>query len=239
MQLTTTPLAFVCHENNRYHVYALRTEVRIEVKVTLVIPNDYTKTNLEMLFPSYEEEVYSLSFPDFSRNEIEAVRYVVNYLFDQVMSSIETYGTGTKFNSDFVYYSPSRKTTIDCLHWFTGLTMYCQKNYDDVISDYSDAVLLNVDDAILEMENAYIDKVARKITKEQFWDALECLPPQNWVRRECTESFKMSEYLSGNITGIYVRIGEEYFTFHDRASMTHSQIVEKTQAGMICQLTSV
>lgn len=238
MQESKNPLAFVHHQNQVYHVYALRTKICIHVTVKKIIPNDYTGTTLEEIFPPDEEEVYSLTFPDLVRNEIEAVRYVVNFLFDQVMSSIETYGTGTRFNSDFVYYSPSRLTTIDTIHWFTGLTMYCQKTYATVVEEYSDAVLIHVDEAILIMEEANIDKVATSITKSQFWNALECLPPENWVCREYTESFKMCEYWSGQITSIYVRIGEEYFTFRDRASMTHDQIVAKTREGMPCQLIS-
>lgn len=238
MQANKIPLAYVHVGNAIFHIYTHRTETTIEATAYSVTPNDYTGTNLEDLYPQFEEQIYQIQFGAHYRSDVEIVRSIVGIFFDQVMSSTEVYDTGTRFNCEYVYYSPSKVTTIDSLHWFTGLSMYSQNTPEMVKERYPDAILIHVSEAILIMEEANIDKVAKPISKEQFWDALECLPPQNWVRREFTESFKMCEYLTGQITSIYVRIGKEYFTFHDRASMTHDQIVAKTRAGMPCQLTS-
>lgn len=69
------------------------------------------------------------------------------------------------------------------------------------------------------------------ITKAQFWEALECLPPCGWYRGGFTESFKMSERISGQITRIYVRLGSDYFSFADRISMTHAEAVRIVEAA--------
>lgn len=65
------------------------------------------------------------------------------------------------------------------------------------------------------------------ITEDEFIQALECLPPEGWVRNRHTESFKMSEYYSGQITEIYARFSDTYWCFRDLASKTHNDIMHK------------
>lgn len=52
----------------------------------------------------------------------------------------------------------------------------------------------------------------REITKEQWWDALEVLPPEKWQKVAGVEIFRMSEYTSGTVTGHYARLGGRYFS---------------------------
>lgn len=66
-----------------------------------------------------------------------------------------------------------------------------------------------------------------QITEEQFNEALECLPPEGWVRNKHTESFKMCEYYSGRITSIYARFADTYWTFKDIGGKTHVDIMDK------------
>ena len=65
------------------------------------------------------------------------------------------------------------------------------------------------------------------IPEDDFIQALECLPPEGWVRNRHTESFKMSEYYSGSITEIYARFGDTYWCFKDLATKTHNEIMHK------------
>lgn len=51
----------------------------------------------------------------------------------------------------------------------------------------------------------------KEITKEEYWEMLECLPPEKWYRGGDHEMFRMIEYMTGNITGHYARIEERYF----------------------------
>lgn len=52
----------------------------------------------------------------------------------------------------------------------------------------------------------------REITKEQWWDMLEVLPPEKWEVVRGVEIFRMMEYTSGTVTGHYARLGERYFS---------------------------
>lgn len=53
----------------------------------------------------------------------------------------------------------------------------------------------------------------KQITRDEFWEALECLPPENWRTTGDGESFRSCEYLTGNITSHYVHIGGTYWSF--------------------------
>jgi hypothetical protein len=70
------------------------------------------------------------------------------------------------------------------------------------------------------------------ISAEEFDNALNVLPPMNWVRKVGTESFKISEFLTGNITSIYARIGDTFYGLADDANLTHDQIIDKCKAIM-------
>ena len=52
----------------------------------------------------------------------------------------------------------------------------------------------------------------QEITKEQWWDMLEVLPPEKWQKVAGVEIFRMSEYTSGTVTGHYARLGDRYFS---------------------------
>lgn len=65
------------------------------------------------------------------------------------------------------------------------------------------------------------------ITQDRFNYLLEVLPPEDWQRGGSSESFKLMERLSGNITTIAARIGNDYYEFNDNARMTHVAIIEK------------
>lgn len=88
-------------------------------------------------------------------------------------------------------------------------------------------VVLTTFDVALAAQNEAMKSEPVEISKEAFFDALECLPPMGWTTRGNSESFKMSEFTCGNITGIYARLGGRYFTLSDVASLKHDEIIGK------------
>lgn len=74
-------------------------------------------------------------------------------------------------------------------------------------------------------------------TEENYIDALECLPPVDWTRRDGVESFKMSEMYCGRITTIHAvnRRTGTYWSFMDRCDLSHGEIVEKINAAQAAQ----
>ncbi len=65
------------------------------------------------------------------------------------------------------------------------------------------------------------------ITKEQWWGALEALPPISWRTVLGVELFQFSERYTGNITGTYARIGSRYWHWYDRDRAPHEELAHK------------
>ena len=75
------------------------------------------------------------------------------------------------------------------------------------------------------ISDAKYTRPPKRITQARFWEMLEVLPPDDWQRFADHESFKLCEFDCGNVTGIYCRIGEEYWEMHDNYRMPHLAIV--------------
>lgn len=125
-----------------------------------------------------------------------------------------------------IFFSKSKNNVIDeCID---GIGRYSKKTLEQLQADYPDIELMSIDEAIKIMDDANRTP-ATKTTSEQYWYALEVLPPQNWKHFPNGEGdyFQMSEYWSGDITTYYANYKGEYYTFMDNAWMTPSQVLEK------------
>ncbi|HEY1844009.1 MAG TPA: hypothetical protein VGH05_04030 [Buttiauxella sp.] len=74
-------------------------------------------------------------------------------------------------------------------------------------------------------KNAYTD--VSEITLTVFMDAIALMYPNDWQGDAHCESFKLSEMVSGDVTDIYAKVGDRYFTFRDKATMTHTAIIAR------------
>lgn len=114
-----------------------------------------------------------------------------------------------------------------------GRGQYGGKSIEQLRHQYPLVRRCRVDVALQWIED-YHRTEPQEITRDQYWEMLEVLPPVGWKIYDSAESFKMSERLTGNITGIYARVGASnprYFTFYDSINMKHDQIIEKVQAS--------
>lgn len=71
----------------------------------------------------------------------------------------------------------------------------------------------------------------KEIDEERFTGQLEVLPPEDWQSpgKGQGQSFKMSEYWSGNLTNIYAHVQGRFFEFRDRCTLSHQDIVARIQ----------
>ena len=90
-------------------------------------------------------------------------------------------------------------------------------------------IVLGEFDAWMEQDEKSLISPPKEITKEEWWEALEVLPPESWQHSGGGESFVMMEYYSGRITSIYVRLGDRYCTFHDVANLPHLDRLAKAR----------
>lgn len=68
-----------------------------------------------------------------------------------------------------------------------------------------------------------------EISEAQFNDQLNLMYPIDWCFYANTESFKSMEMYFGNVTSIYIRCNNRFFTFRDVVMLTHSEIMEKVR----------
>lgn len=90
-------------------------------------------------------------------------------------------------------------------------------------------VLLSAEEALERSEAPFITG-PEEISAERFHEMLNILPPMGWKTDSDGESFKMCEYTAGRVTAIFVRIGERYATFIDRASTPHGECCRRAHA---------
>lgn len=91
-------------------------------------------------------------------------------------------------------------------------------------------VVLDRDVAIACHEAAFRSAVS-EIAPDKWGDMLGVLPPMAWRQDGLGESFKLSEYLTGAITSIYVAIDGRYFTFHDNAALPHAECCARVRGS--------
>lgn len=92
--------------------------------------------------------------------------------------------------------------------------------------EHADAYVIHFDLWLREKEDRYLACGIREIDAAAYDDALNVLPPLQWVHRDGVERFCMSEFTSGNITNQYARLRrhgvERFFVkavrFNDQAT---------------------
>jgi len=91
------------------------------------------------------------------------------------------------------------------------------------LADYGTALtVLPLGDAAHRYESQFKTEPF-EIPEAKWHEMLGVLPPVGWRNTACGESFKLSERTAGNVTSIFVRINERYFTFSDDIQTPHDE----------------
>lgn len=104
--------------------------------------------------------------------------------------------------------------------------LYSGQSLADLNRRYPGAKVTAIDE-YTQAHDAALITAPRPISAEDYQQALEVLPPLDWVRRGDFECFKFVERYSGSITNLYARLGNRYWTFIDRDDLTPDQIRHK------------
>lgn len=134
------------------------------------------------------------------------------------------------------FYAPSAKywPIIDTINPATGRGCF-GGTLESVKAEYgADTIIMDLD-AAHEAACARAVQEPREIDEERFMYLLEVLPPMRWERRHDCESFRMSEFTTGDVTAAVVRRGNRYFCWDDRISMKHDAIMAKLDAWLAAQ----
>lgn len=115
---------------------------------------------------------------------------------------------------------------IDFIHPHTGRSLTFDESLEQIQERYPGAYATDFAPWVAAKEAALCTE-PEKITQEQYDEWLCTLPPKNYQRAPGSESFEFLEHTSGNVTGIFCRIGDHHFTFTGIAGQTHQAIVAK------------
>jgi len=131
-----------------------------------------------------------------------------------------------------VFTADAGRLIVDAINPQTGLGRWSGMSQQELEAKYGAIRVRPLDQAAKEKDEANVSQPI-PVNEQQFMDALECAPPlvRNFDRNADTESFQMSEYYSGRITGMYVRIGATYWCFRDYAHSPHQKLVDKVASA--------
>lgn len=119
---------------------------------------------------------------------------------------------------------------LDFINPSTGRSAIARRTLEEMQAVYPGAQVMEKEAAYIAKEAADRDRYCKKptpITAKDYQYMLCELPPMHWRGNGNTESFKMSEFTTGNITAIYARIGEQHYALVDDASLTHDEIIAR------------
>jgi hypothetical protein len=131
-----------------------------------------------------------------------------------------------------VFYVPSTHaaihSAIDAAVFRDGQTvgLYSHQTQEELARNYPGVTLGTVEEYAAQLVQAVRTEPV-EITRQQYLDALEVLPPLDWEGRRGCESFKLSEFYTSNVTSIYARRGHRYFTFRAVATLSHQEIMAR------------
>jgi len=97
-----------------------------------------------------------------------------------------------------------------------------EKGPEYKVISWNDAI-----DKITEVQNIKLIKPFVEISEDQYWDYLECLPPEKWQTIKGVQIFRMSEYSAGNITQHCAKYKDRYFAANRRTSIDYADIAKE------------
>lgn len=78
---------------------------------------------------------------------------------------------------------------------------------------------------------AYIPTDPKEISEEEYFEALECMPPARWGRTNGVELFHICELLIDNLAAWYAFYQGRYFQFNAPADALAATLVERVKAA--------
>lgn len=128
---------------------------------------------------------------------------------------------------DYLYaYVEGSKTAYTVVCKGSLVCPYSGKTVEELLKEKSGLQFLEWNEFEKKVEIATVTQ-PREITEEDYFEALNCLPPLNWTKTGGFECFHMSEFTTSYYTGTYVHYKDKFFYWTDSVYHTVDQIKEK------------
>jgi hypothetical protein len=129
------------------------------------------------------------------------------------------------------FYSALSNQILDIVAPNELIGVFSKSSLEELRKAHPDAQLLPFDEAYRRYGDGHCTRPT-EITEKVFEDAYGCLPPQRVRGAGNMKSFMLCEMYAADIGTFYVRVGERYFTLHQRVTVEHSQLIAMCQARM-------
>jgi hypothetical protein len=121
-----------------------------------------------------------------------------------------------------------------------GKTSVYRIPVEEYMQDNPGLVLISWDEFLEVTEKIENEKFLtdwEEITEEQYTQALECLPPEKWLRYGLWSFFRMSERMISNITAHYALYNSptctRFFTAHRRTSQDYQEMIQEIRNQLL------
>jgi hypothetical protein len=111
--------------------------------------------------------------------------------------------------------------------------MYSHKTCAELQQDYKSSVQMMRMCDFDKLHDEALRTEPEEITEAEYDEAFFVLPPMKFHNLMGVESFRMTEFYSGNITTIYAMCEGRYWKFLDNADMDTHVLVDKVRAAML------
>ena len=86
-----------------------------------------------------------------------------------------------------------------------------QKMYQELIENHPEGEIIDFEIYSRYLDEYYEKRPIYEVTKEEWWEQLECLPPLNWRSFNGFSEFFMPEFTEACYTGNYIKYKDRYF----------------------------
>ena len=141
-------------------------------------------------------------------------------------------------NPQVFYTAATEKTVLSCIdtaHDFgDGVlrSFYKRQTREEMALERGAEILVTDLETFTALKEESCKTEPRSIEEDDFFEALECLPPMRYGHHLGLETFRFSEFLSGRITTIYAREPNgTCWKFNDLATLSHELVRDKISAA--------
>jgi len=130
------------------------------------------------------------------------------------------------------FYVPGSRSIIDTFDEELGLSSFGEETPEQILAKNPGVELWDLFEAgeeIARITYAEFITEPQEIDEERFIEMQEMMFPLCWWRYKDTESFKFPEAITLDLHSVFCKIGDRYFEFVNRRSLSHREIVEKCQ----------
>lgn len=110
---------------------------------------------------------------------------------------------------------------------------YTRQTLEQLASQYP-APMMHTFDEFDEILSATMRTRPMEISRGEWLDALEILPPLNWRNLGAFECFVCSEAITGRMHRIYVRVRDTYWTFIDDRDLSVQRVMDRIAEAIKC-----